>query len=150
MNIVKEFYENPSEEASEAFRKLLMMDPNQIQRLVKDYFKERELKKYCYLITFTLREDIQDSMIDEVEGYIKKQFLRHPLRVLEAHLVRELTKTGRPHWHIACRTSRPLKKDRFNYYIKKYGFIDISNSKTQTIDESLNYISKCNAPIQIK
>ncbi len=103
-------------------------------------------QKYCYLITFTLHKKFHDTydeaFIDEVTEYIIKQFQRKPLKIIEAHMVQELTKNNIPHWHVACSAEKFIAKNRFNYYAKKYGFIDISKSKCQTIDESLNYINK--------
>lgn len=100
----------------------------------------RENKKYRYLITFTLKEDGMNE--EEVQAYIEKQMLREPLKIEEFHISKEYTKSGRAHFHCAVQTAKPLKKDRFHYYQKKYGFVDISRTKAQTLDEALNYINK--------
>lgn len=115
-----------------------MLSPEMLQ-----YFKRRarENRRYNYLITFTLKPEVTDE--DEVEAYIIKQLHRTPLQIIEAHLSKEYTKAGRAHWHVPVTTTTPLKKDRFNYYIKKYGNIDISKNKsTNNLEESLNYINK--------
>lgn len=104
-------------------------------------------KKYVYLCTFTKKNAEDDD--DEIEKYIKKQFKRKPLKVVEAYIVKEKTKADVSHWHVAVETEKPLKKDRFNYYIKKYGFIDISKNKEQNIDTTINYISKDILPTKI-
>lgn len=103
-------------------------------------------KKYVYLVTFTKKDETDDSII---EKYIINQFKRKPLKITEAHIVKELTKKGKSHWHVAVETEKPLKKDRFNYYIKKYGLIDISKNREQNIQTTLNYISKDNLPTKI-
>lgn len=113
------------------------------------YFSNKDQKKYCYLVTFTLKPEIGDDQVDEIENYIKAQFKRTPLKVDEAHIVRELTKKGKPHWHVVVQTSIPLLKNRFAYYKKIYGFIDISKTKCQTLDNGLEYISKSGTPEKV-
>lgn len=106
------------------------------------YFKRRnnEGKTYRYLITFTLKNDTFEE--DEVEKYIIKQLKRKPLQIIGAHINKEYTKKGRAHWHASIESIKSLKKDRFHYYIKKYGNIDISKTKAQNLEEGINYISK--------
>lgn len=105
-------------------------------------------KNYYYLITFTKREDI--LIEDEsIEQYIIKQFQRKPLQITEAHIVKEKTKKGQSHWHVSVSAKKCLKKDRFNYYIKKYGYIDISKSRHNSLEEGINYINKVSQSKQI-
>lgn len=105
-------------------------------------------KVYRYLITFTIKEP-ENHDPDKIEKYIKDQFLRSALQVNEAYMVRELTKKDVPHWHVACETTKYLPKDRFHYYTQKYGNIDISKTKSQTLKYAINYISKDNEPLKI-
>lgn len=113
----------------------------------KAYFDEQDklanIKYYHYLVTFTLKPTIPKSQWDSIEDYIKNQFKREPLKIHEAHITREYTKKLVAHWHVSVTTTKPLKKDRFNYYIQQYGNIDISKSKAQNLEEGLNYINKC-------
>lgn len=120
-------------------------------RFLKSYMafakKQRRPKLfYRYMVTFTLRSLPEDE--DVIEGYIISQFHRAPLQVVEAHISKEYTQTGVPHWHVVVTTRKCLKKDRFHYYIKKYGNIDISRTKAQTLDEGLNYINKSSSSKQ--
>ncbi len=101
-----------------------------------------EKKKYYYLITFTLRKDRDD--IENVEAFIKTQAFRPALQIIKASFVRELTKGGRPHWHMAVISTKIIKKDRFNYYQKHYGNIDISKNKHNTTVDMLDYMCKSN------
>lgn len=120
---------------------------NTITTNMRDYLSSRDIIYYFYLVTFTLRPEIESSQYDEIESYIKKQFTERPsLKIKEAHIVRELTKKGVAHWHVSVKTSVPLKKDRFHYYVKKYGQIDISKNKAQNLEDGKNYISKSNIP----
>lgn len=117
-------------------------------------FKKRQKEKkksqgYQYIVTFTLKEDISKDEIFAIEKYIKKQFLRAPLKIRRADIVQEQTEQGRPHWHVAVHTDKWLKKDRFDYYIKKYGFVDISRSKSTNYNHRLEYINKSNTSEQI-
>lgn len=104
-------------------------------------------KSYLYLCTFTKKEPSDDD--DTIEEYIKKQFTRKPLKVKQAYIAKEKTANNVSHWHVAVETLKALKKDRFNYYIKKYGFVDISKSKGTNIETPLNYISKDTLPLKI-
>lgn len=120
-----------------------------MDRRFMDYFKLKNLegKTHRYLVTFTLKNDDFDE--DEVHKYIEKQLHRKPLKIVQAYLVKEYTKAGRAHWHSALETTKPLKKDRFQYYIKQYGLIDISKTKAQNIEEGINYTSKDSKAIKI-
>lgn len=108
-------------------------------------------KEYMYLVTFTIdTKKYTEKNYDEIKKYIIKQFQRKPLQVTKAQIVQEGNgKDKHIHWHVAVHTMTPLKKDRFHYYIKKYGNIDISKSKSNSYDELQNYISKEVVPIDI-
>ncbi len=107
------------------------------------------VRNYVYLCTFTKSPDNKTSD-EKIEAYIIKQFKRPPLKVVEAHIVKEFTKNNVAHWHVAVETEKPLKKDRFNYYTKIHGFVDINKNMVTNIDTTLNYISKSGTPSQIK
>lgn len=112
-----------------------------------------KVKTYCYLCTFTKDPTkVKDVTDDFLFSYVKKQFLREPLKIVTAYIAQEGgedDENKHVHWHVAVKTTKPLKKDRFNYYIKKYGNIDIDKSKCNTIDEAVNYLSKTSTPIQV-
>lgn len=108
------------------------------------------IKHYRYLITFTKdkKKTLPDN--DTIEKYIIKQIKRKPLNIVTAYYVREGDdKDKQVHWHVVCETTKPLKKDRFNYYIKKFGNIDLSRTKAQNIEEGINYITKDNVPTKL-
>lgn len=126
----------------------ILEKPLEFHENFKSYIKQKDVKKYYYLVTFTIHPEYA-SREREIEEYIRRQFLRVPLRIKEAWIVRELTATNVPHWHVAVCTYKALKKDRFNYYVKKYGFVDISKSRLNSLEESLNYISKVEQPTKI-
>ncbi len=93
-------------------------------------------------MTFTLKKGVELPEKD-IEKYIISQFTERPaLCVKEAHIVKEYTKANVPHWHIAVKTTKFLAKNRFNYYEKKFGMIDISKSTNKSLQESINYINK--------
>lgn len=115
----------------------------------RQYFKEISEKNYYYLITFTLKPGMESSS-EKAEQYIKAQFTNRPaLGVQEAYISKEQTKKGVDHWHVSVRTSKSLAKNRFNYYTKIYGHIDISKNKCQNLEDSINYISKQVKPEQL-
>ena len=108
------------------------------------YFQKRNkelepVQTYRYLLTFTVGHKHDE---DEVEAYIIKQLNRKPLRLLQAYLVKEYTKKGIAHWHCPIESAIPIKKDRFNYYKKLYGNLDLSRTKAQNLEEGINYTSK--------
>lgn len=151
MNHVEKFYQLPEDQRTQYF-----LD-NKMHVIPSKYFKqylkskdEPPEKLYHYMITFTLRPDKVESS-ESAEEYIVKQFSKRKdtLLISEAHYSKELTKKGVPHWHVAVQTKKPLKKDRFNYYVKLYGNIDVSKTKAQTLEEAINYISKDTLPKQI-
>lgn len=99
-------------------------------------------KHYYYMVTFNLKPECV-SKADEIDSYIRKQFTHRPaLQIVDANISRELTKAGVDHWHVQVTTTTPLSKDRFDYYIKRYGCIDISKSYSQNPKNTLKYISK--------
>lgn len=108
--------------------------------------KDKVIVKYIYMITFTLSDK---KHYDKAKEYIYRQHERKALKILHYHVVEELTKKGIPHWHTAVESEKPLKKDRFNFYTKTYGFVDLSRTKAQTIDSCLNYMSKSNTIKQL-
>ncbi len=110
-----------------------------------NYLKIRDKKQYIYLVTFTVDpKKVPDykTRITEIEGFIQAQGLRTALHLSKYSFVREYTKKGVPHWHACVVSDKCLKKDRFQYYTKKYGSIDISKNKAQQTSEMLNYMSK--------
>lgn len=152
LNDIKKWYSLDTEERREYYLSRIKVNDNiSIGRMedwltyMRQYNPNR--KKYLYLVTFTKRNP--DDNDDIIENYIKTQFKRPPLQVTEAYIAKEKTKEGISHWHVAVETERILKKDRFNYYVKKYGFVDISKSKGTNIETPLNYISKETLPIKI-
>lgn len=110
------------------------------------------LKSYRYLMTFTLKPSLHgdNDSYEQAEKYIKDQVHREALGILEYYYIKELTKKGTPHWHVAISTSKPLKKNRVQYYEKKFGHVDLSRTKGQTLQEALNYMSKEGQPIKLK
>lgn len=110
------------------------------------YFKfldDRTVKKYRYLITFTLNNPAKAV---EAEQYVRDQSKRKHLDLTRWVMAKEYTKKGVPHWHCAVEARKPIKKNRFQYYEKLYGFIDVSRTKGQNLDEALQYISKESVP----
>jgi hypothetical protein len=103
-------------------------------------------KGHIYMLTFTIDPNkhkiVTDELLYEIEKLINSQHSRTALKVRRYLTVREYHKNKRPHWHALIITDRPLAKDRFNHYIKKYGNIDLSKSKSQQPSEIVNYMSK--------
>lgn len=160
----------PMKEKVELFRKLdmerlylsnsipqwvtdIMSGPVDDLNLFKKYLfeKPKKQKNYFYMLTFTCRDIPTSEGETAIEKYIIKQLTTRPsLKILESWIVKEYgEENGRVHWHCPVKTAKCLKKDRFNYYVKKYGSIDFSKTKAQTIEEGINYISKKGTPKQL-
>lgn len=114
---------------------------------------EKENRSYRYLITFTLdpkKGDIKcNKYIAKVSAYVVKQLRRKPLGLSNVYFVQEGGDQDNKHihWHASVTATKPLKKDRFDYYKKLYGNVDISHTKAQTQDEAINYMSKQSTPV---
>lgn len=107
------------------------------------FLDDRSAKKYLYLITFTLRDA---TKAEKAEAYIREQVNRSHLDLTRWIMAKEHTKKGTPHWHCAVESRKPIKKNRFQYYEKLFGFIDVSRTKGQNLQEALQYISKESVP----
>jgi len=120
----------------------------EIKRILN--LRDHKNKRYYYLITFTIKDydkiDVMDSII---EKYIISRLRRTALQVEKAHIVKELTQNKVPHWHAAVKSKKYISKDRFKYYIKQYGNIDISKNHSQNYKTMLKYITKSNIAKQI-
>lgn len=121
----------------------------ELHRAMLRLFKNNDLKKHIYMVTFTLKPCMVDAWKD-AEKLIIDQSDRTALKIIEFQYVREKTKKGVYHWHALIVTSKPLKKDRFNYYIQKYGNVDIAKNKAQQTSEILNYLTKTGNLISLK
>ncbi len=106
-------------------------------------------KRYYYLITFTLKPDIEEDRYKYIYKYIISRLQRTALQVEKAHIVEELTKKGIPHWHCSVVSKKYISKDRFKYYANKFGFVDISKNHSQNYKTMMDYISKEVIPIKI-
>lgn len=109
-----------------------------------------KVKKYYYMYTFTLDPSKGPHDTDEVEAYIIKQFKRKPLQVTDAYIAKEGDGTGKHiHWHVSFSALKSVDISQFRYYTRKYGNIDPSESRVDSMEESLNYISKEATPARI-
>lgn len=147
MDHVKKFYElqdTPKEQAAYLGQHLQAINSN-----IKQYLKEQDIKNhlYRYMITFTLKEKLLPLEIYKAVKFIKAQFQDRPaLQIKEAVMVQELTKNGIEHWHVVCSSKKSISKDRFNYFQKIYGNIDIKKNVHNNLWDGLNYISKTSTP----
>lgn len=112
-------------------------------------------EQYNYMLTFTVdlkKKSIStDDDIKEIEDYIIKLISSRSLNhIVKSHIVYEIGSNGNHHWHVYANCTKCLKKQRFQTYIKKYGNVDISRSKTNNTDEIINYMSKDGIPKVIK
>lgn len=119
----------------------------QFLKTLQKVMKDREKKKYYYMLTFTLKEG---SSSEKAHEYILRVPERKPLQVIRCDYVNEKTKKGVDHWHMSLITTKALKKDRFSYYEQKFGHLDISKNKAQQYDEMVEYMTKSDEIIKLK
>lgn len=149
MEICENYYKLIMTGSSEDSVSYFLKHYNTISKNMRQFYAQLDEAQYYYLVTFTLRPEAVPRA-EEAEKYIKKQFKeRLSLGVRESYIVRELTKLGVPHWHVSVRTSKPLKKDRFHYYEKLYGKIDISKNRHKNLEDGKNYLAKSNTPEEL-
>lgn len=110
-------------------------------KYIKEYRKDKLKKHYYYLITFSKSPECSKED-DELELFIISQAKRPALHIVDASYTKEYTKNGVAHWHLSVKSSKYIAKNRFNYYVKNFGFVDVSSSTVNSRDESLNYINK--------
>lgn len=127
----------------------------QISKIFKKLHAERVKEKKYYLLTFTLDlnmniyVDNEDEILLQIPDDIYQILMRKSLKITKCHVVKELTKKGIAHWHASVETLKYLKKRDFQGFIKNYGFVDISKSKSNNYQEILQYISKESTPTKI-
>ncbi len=110
---------------------------------------EKIKQRYYYLITFTLNDENKDIDPLVVNKYIISRLAGSGLHIVKAHLVQELTQQGRPHWHVAVMAKKYISQDRFKFYAKTFGFVDISKNHSHNYETMLKYINKSNVARQI-
>lgn len=103
---------------------------------------DKEDKIYCYLITFTLREDHIKAKYKLIKSKVIQYFQGSALEVIDADIVTELTKSGREHYHVSVSSKKFIIKKTFKNYEKKYGFVDIDKSYCRSREHSMIYINK--------
>lgn len=113
------------------------------------YIKKNQKKigKYKYFITFTLKDN---SKASEAEHFLRDTIVKRKdnLGITGFRYVKEHITTNF-HMHGVLATTIPLRKNRFNLYEKKYGFVQIKTIKNGTELEVDNYLSKENEIICI-
>lgn len=111
-------------------------------------------KTYQYLVTFTLdptkHPTVTQALEDKIQAYIESQADRPALQVTSLTYVRELHKSGRPHWHAKFLTTKAIRTDAFTQYNKIYGKTDISRSKHTNGQHIDLYINKENTAKSVK
>lgn len=149
--LVKHFINGTFEDQEQLYMEVIHrhQQHREFHREFKKQMRDKNLKFYYYLLTFTLKPSIKPEQYNEIERFILRQCTRPALKIREAHYVKEYTKNNIPHWHISVKAARYLPASRFNYYTKHYGFIDINKTTVNSIDESLNYINKESVSIKL-
>lgn len=109
--------------------------------------RDKSFKRYYYLLTFTLRKGVNEY--DKIQNYIIQRLKAPALQIGKCHIVKEFTAKHIPHWHCAVISKKYLSKDRFKYYEKLYGFVDISKNHSQNYSTMMEYISKSSTPTEV-
>lgn len=119
-----------------------------LTRDAKAYYKTH--KEYFYLITFTIdpkKHDVNDVIFqDHTEEYIIK--VCKNAKGQNIHISKEHADSN-CHWHVSLKTTKPIKYSKFRHYKLTIGNVDISRSKQDSQENSINYISKESMPTKI-
>lgn len=107
---------------------------------VKTIKKQSVKPKYAYFITFTLKPDAKEE--DAIALINNIPLRKDALGIISMDIVKEHTQNGVAHWHSYITSTKPIKKDRFNYYIRKCGNIDVKKARTADKQEIENYMLK--------
>lgn len=144
MDLLKEFFKVQESGTRDELATFMLKNQEALFRHLKD------LKVYRYMVTFTVNPSLVDptneGMQQKIEDYIIKQVNKHSH---EAYIAKEHATTN-CHWHVVLLRHKKFKYNEFNYYKKSYGNIDISLSKTESIEDGIKYISKETVPKRIK
>lgn len=125
-----------------------------VLRMIDDRRKEQRKKIHQYLVTFTIdpskHPDVTEELENKIVSYIETIPGRPALQLVACEYVRELHKSGRPHYHVKIRCYKTLRSDAFQTYEKAYGNVDISRSKCPEDEAHINaYLSKDNNPVKL-
>lgn len=120
-------------------------------KIYEDALTMKPMKDYIYMLTFTVDPQKVPNMSDnavqqKIEDYIVK-VLRN--KTATAWIVKE-HKDSNVHWHCAIQTDGPFDQKHINYYRKTYGHVDVSRTRTETLENSLKYMKKESEPTKIK
>jgi len=116
----------------------------------KDKMTKKVDKSYEYLVTLTLAKDPIEDTVERVEKAIRLYSKSTVLLPSKFYYAMELTKAGRPHWHIYVKCSQPLKSDFFRTHKKNFGTVHIVKITNGTTDNIKKYISKDTIPIKLR
>lgn len=110
----------------------------------------REEKIFKYLITFTIDPKKPYKSTNEIETYIVKLLSKLPC-LEECYYVKEHPLSN-VHWHAIVKLKgQAIKYNKFDYYKRHIGIVDISKSRITNSDEfSSKYLQKEAQPIKIK
>lgn len=108
--------------------------------------EQKDVKRYIYLVTFTLRPEITEEQYPRWRQYVKDALANPKFKPLTIDVSEELHKNGRPHIHGVCEFGVPMKKHKFNYHIKKFGNVDCERTKCGNPTNALEYICKSVTP----
>ena len=127
----------------------MMEYPYYAMAYVKRHRELQNIKKYRYLITFTI-DPKKGSQPAKALEWIKRNVINPLHKPLEVYYAEEQHKNGQPHWHVVGVYAKSLKKNLFKYYEKMFGNIDFSKTiKGEGVEMGLGYISKENNPIKL-
>jgi len=123
----------------------------QFHAKLQNYYKSH--KTYLYMVTFTLdptKNTLNEKLYKEVEQYITKLLLSDK-NFTNIKIVKEGGDEDHKHihWHSLIKSTEFLKNNFFSHYMKKYGKVDKSSSKSGNREYIITYISKQHQPITL-
>lgn len=123
----------------------------QFHKKLQQYYEHN--KTYLYMVTFTLDPNLNtlnEELYAEAEKYITKLLLSDK-NFTNIKIVKEGGDEDHKHihFHSLIKSTKFLKNNFFSHYIKKYGKIDKSTSKSGNREHIITYISKQHRPLTL-
>lgn len=120
------------------------------RELLHDAINYKPKKDYLYMLTFTIDPKKVASLNDigtqdKIELYISKLLSRC---CREVRLVKEHADTN-CHWHASIICDKYFDHKNISYYKRVYGLVDVSRTRSNSIEKTLKYMEKENEPTKI-
>jgi hypothetical protein len=105
------------------------------------------ISSYYYMLTITIDPDKHPQDTPELYSLVEDRITQLPTRLTSRKIVglvyvREYTKAGRAHWHVAIRSETPTEARHFSWFRNHVGNIQFNRNRTNSPQNLIDYLSK--------